>query len=59
MLVDNDVDAEAVSAAIEAARDFSGARGHLQRASELLADGKNPDCPNSIKESVSAVEAVV
>ncbi|MFF7292030.1 AbiJ-NTD4 domain-containing protein [Microbacterium sp. NPDC008134] len=57
--LDNDADAEAVTSAIEAAGDFSGARGHLQRAADLLADRKNPDYANSIKESVSAVEAVV
>lgn len=30
---------------------------HLKRALELLADRKNPDYRNSIKESISAVEA--
>lgn len=32
-------------------------RGHLQRALELLSDRKAPDYRNSIKESISAVEA--
>lgn len=57
--LDSDVDADAVAEAIKASRDFAGARAHLQRASELLADRKSPDYPNSIKESISAVEAVV
>lgn len=57
--LDSDTDADAVFAAIKASRDYAGARGHLQRASELLADRKSPDYPNSIKESISAVEAVV
>lgn len=57
--LDSDVDADAVAEAIKSSRDFAGARGHLQRASELLADRKSPDYPNSIKESISAVEAVV
>lgn len=59
MPLDSDVDADAIAEAIEASRDFAGARGHLQRSSELLADRKSPDYPNSIKESISAVEAVV
>ncbi len=32
--------------------------GHLQRALELFADKKKPDYRNSIKESISAVEAI-
>ena len=31
---------------------------HLERALELLSDRNNPDYPNSIKESLSAVEAI-
>jgi hypothetical protein len=31
---------------------------HLNRALELLSDRKNPDYRNSIKESISAVEAI-
>jgi hypothetical protein len=31
---------------------------HLHRALELLADRKNPDYRNSIKEAISAVEAL-
>ncbi len=34
-------------------------REHINRALELLADRKNPDYRNSIKESISAVEALV
>jgi AbiJ N-terminal domain 4 len=37
---------------------FSGAASHLSRALEMLADRKNPDYRNSIKESISAVEAM-
>lgn len=36
----------------------SSVRAHLQRALELLTDRKAPDYRNSIKESISAVEAV-
>ena len=37
---------------------FSGVASHLARALELLADRTNPDYRNSIKESISAVEAM-
>lgn len=37
--------------------DFAAAAQHLARALELLADIKNPDPRNSIKESISAVES--
>lgn len=57
--LDSRADAEAVSEAVESSGDFGGARTHLQRAAELLSDRKTPDYPNSIKESISAVEAVV
>jgi len=57
--VDSTAEAEAVTAAISDADRLPGARHHLGRATELLADRQNPDYPNSIKESISAVEAVV
>lgn len=38
--------------------DLSGVAAHLQRALELYADRENPDYRNSIKESISAVEAM-
>lgn len=56
--IDSNAEAEAVSAAIEDADAIAGARHSLERAVELLADRTIPDYPNSIKESVSAVEAV-
>ncbi len=50
-------------AAIEAALDAPGdglkpVRHHLRRALELMSDRENPDHRNSIKESISAVEAL-
>ena len=50
---------EAEIKAIEEALDTkkSPTHAHLKRALELLSDKKNPDYRNSIKESVSAVEA--
>ncbi|MBO1902246.1 hypothetical protein J4H92_09840 [Leucobacter weissii] len=56
--IDSNAEAESVSAAIEDADAIAGARHSLERAVELLADRTNPDYPNSIKESISAVEAV-
>lgn len=52
-------EADAVASAIDDAATVKGARHSLERAVELLADRQNPDYPNSIKESISAVEAVV
>lgn len=57
--IDSNAEAEAVSAAFEATEGIAGARHSLERATELLADRGSPDYPNSIKESISAVEAVV
>ena len=37
---------------------FAGVSGHLQRSLELYADRETPDYRNSIKESISAVEAI-
>jgi DNA-binding transcriptional ArsR family regulator len=37
---------------------FAAVSSHLERALALLADRKNPDYRNSIKESISAVEAM-
>lgn len=53
--------AEQVAAVEQALADtsaLSGASHHLTRALDLLADRQSPDFANSIKESVSAVEAV-
>jgi len=38
--------------------EYNGAKRHLSNALEFLSDRKSPDYPNSIKESISAVEAV-
>lgn len=50
---------EAVEEALEQTQSLTGARHALERAIDLLSDRQNPDYPNSIKESISAVEAVV
>lgn len=57
--VDSTAEAESITSALDATETLGGARHALDRAIELLADRQTPDYPNSIKESVSAVEAVV
>jgi len=47
---------KAIETAINSSQD--GTRLHLKRALELLSDRQNPDYRNSIKESISAVEAI-
>lgn len=56
--LDSEIDLAAVSAALDDAKPFKGARHHLDQAASLLSDRKKPDYPNVIKESISAVEAV-
>lgn len=57
--VDSSGEAEAIAEALENTASIPGARHSLERAVDLLADRQSPDYPNSIKESISAVEAVV
>lgn len=57
--IDSAAEAETVVTAQENAQGIPGARHSLNRAVELLADRQNPDYPNSIKESISAVESIV
>lgn len=57
--IDSTAEANAVVTAREDTASIAGARHALDRAVELLADRQSPDYPNSIKESISAVEAVV
>lgn len=47
-----------VEAALALSDSFAPVSTHLRRALDLLADRKSPDYRNSIKESISAVEAV-
>jgi hypothetical protein len=44
--------------AIKNADKFKSVKTHLQQSLSLLADRKNPDYRNSIKESISAVESL-
>ena len=57
--VDSEAEANAIVEAMTSVDKLEGARHSLNRAIELLADRQSPDYANSIKESISAVEAVV
>ena len=48
---------EEIEEAISEKGKFTPASNHLKKSITLLADKKNPDYSNSIKESISAVEA--
>jgi len=52
-------EAKSVAVAIDESAVVSGARHSLLRAVELFSDRSSPDYANSVKESISAVEAVV
>jgi hypothetical protein len=56
--VSTEVELQAIDAAAQASRDLPGVRTHLATAVETLGDRTNPDYRNSIKESISAVEAM-
>ncbi len=48
-----------IAAIEEASRtDFDGCNKHIEKATAYLYDRENPDYKNSIKESISAVEAI-
>jgi len=47
-----------IEEALEISQPLKAANTHLKRALDLLADRKSPDYRNSIKESISAVEAI-
>jgi hypothetical protein len=53
--ITNDHEIEAIETALE--KSVRAVKLHLSRALELLSDRKQPDYRNSIKESISAVEA--
>jgi len=56
--IDSAVSIDAVATALSDTEDLAGAHKHLEQALDLLSDRQTPDYPNSVKESISAVEAV-
>jgi len=47
-----------IEEALEISKSLKGVNTHLKRALDLLANRKSPDYRNSIKEAISAVEAI-
>lgn len=57
--IESEVEITALEKTFAALQDNYGARESFQKAMSLLSDRENPDFANSIKESISTVEAVV
>jgi hypothetical protein len=55
--ISDGVELDAIEAALDV--DHDAVRHHLSQALEHLADRENPDYPNSIKESITAVESKI
>jgi len=56
--ITNEVEIASIEEALDRTTPIAGANAHLSRGLELLSDRNEPDYRNSIKESISAVEAV-
>lgn len=56
--ITSEVEISEIEEALEITQSFKAVNTHLKRASGLLSDRKSPDYRNSIKESISAVEAI-
>lgn len=56
--ITSEVEIAEIEAAFESSKPLKPVQDHLKRALELFADRKSPDYRNSIKESISAVEAI-
>lgn len=56
--VDGESDAVAIETALRDTSPIAGAEHHLQQALRHLGDRANPDYPNSVKESISAIESI-
>lgn len=56
--ITSDTEIDEIEEALKIQDSLNPANIHLERALDLLADRKSPDYRNSIKESISAVEAI-
>lgn len=56
--ISSPIEIESIEEAIEKSSRWFGVRRHLKASLSLLSDRKNHDYRNSIKESISAVEAI-
>jgi uncharacterized protein with PIN domain len=57
--VTDEVEIESIEIAIKRASPLSGVKAHLREALAKLSDRDKPDYRNSIKESISAIEALL
>ncbi len=57
--IESEEEREEIEKALEEEDKFWPARQHIKKALELFSDRENPDYLNSIKESISAIEAMV
>jgi len=55
--ITDDSEVQSISEAVDTG--CVGVRKHLEKANALLSDRETPDYPNSIKESISAVESLL
>ncbi|MDP1809816.1 MAG: hypothetical protein Q8K66_00315 [Sediminibacterium sp.] len=55
--ISSEEEVASIEEALQDTSKFKPVQTHLRRALELLADRKNPDYRNSIKESISAIES--
>jgi hypothetical protein len=56
--INDEIEISTIETAINESGTSRSVTNHLKRALELLSDRQNPDYRNSIKESISAVEAI-
>jgi hypothetical protein len=56
--ITNEQELSAIQSALELPRELTPVRQHIKAALERFSDRKSPDYRNSIKESISAVEAI-
>ncbi len=56
---DSEIEVEALNQGLKDSIPAIGANAHLKRAIELFSDRKSPDYANSVKESISAIEALL
>lgn len=56
--ITSDLEIQEIERALREREPFATVQFHLKRALDLMVDRENPDYRNSIKESISAVEAI-
>ncbi len=59
ILITSEQEIQSIEEALDSTNPYSGVQQHLNQSLKLISDRQNPDYRNSIKESISAVEALV